>query len=239
MVQWVGQEPSWVCCQQPRGGIIIRAGGFSTPSCPLRIWIQIYLNRAIYCTRVILGHLTSWGCLVHTLIANCSLRRQPLRWEWQEKKTLPFSIIHSLVHFPLALLVHSGLWGFRSLSPLSPGERWAYTLDMSSLYCRATQKEKQPFTPKLKDKLEFALRLMIMFLGCARKPENLKRSHAQHGEKIPAPHRPGIQTPSFLLWESTFIIKSVIIKIDLQVKLQTSRKLTKWKKQSENVCFFF
>lgn len=84
VVQWVGQEPSWVCCQQPRGGIIIRAGGFSTPSCPIRIWI--HLNRAIYCTRVILGHLTCWGCLVHTLIANCSLRRQPLRWEWQEKK---------------------------------------------------------------------------------------------------------------------------------------------------------
>lgn len=61
------------------------------------------------------------------------------------------------------------------------------------VYCRATQKEKQPFTPELKDKLEFALRLMIMFLGCARKPENLKRSHAQHGEKIPAPHRKATQ----------------------------------------------
>lgn len=109
------------------------------------------------------------------------------------KKKKPFSIIHSLVHFPLALLMHSGLWGFRSLSLLSPGRRWAYTLDMSLVYCRATQKEKQPFTPELKDKLEFALRLMIMFLGCARKPENLKRSHAQHGEKIPAPHRKATQ----------------------------------------------
>lgn len=90
MVQWVGQEPSWVCCQQPRGGIIIRAGGFSTPSSPIRIWIQLDLNRAIYCARVILGHFAYWGCLVHTLMANCSLRRQPLRWEWQEKKNAAF-----------------------------------------------------------------------------------------------------------------------------------------------------
>lgn len=131
--QKVGQEPGWVWSSW-------ELEVFAQPSSPIWIWIwmELYLNRARYSIRVISGHFKCWGCLVHTLKANCSLRRQPLRWEWQEKKLCLFSIIHSLVHFPLALLVHPVSWGFRSLSQLSPGERWAYTLDKSLIYCRAT-----------------------------------------------------------------------------------------------------
>lgn len=109
-------------------------------------------------------------------------------------KKLLFSIIHSFVHFPLALPLHSGSWGSEAYSSCLPanGGPTAWT----------TWKE-------------------------------------QTGREYP----PGVQTPNFLTvhWHIDHEVKHYS---DFQVTLKTtwvwshcsrSRKLSKWKKESENV----
>lgn len=126
--------------------------GFSTPSSSF--W-NLNLNSVLFeQSRILLKcHLRALYMqrMVHTPIVKWFLPSTEVRVA-RKKKNLPFSIIHSFVHFPLALLLHSGSWWAWSLSLLSPGECWTNSLDQSWVYCTSCPvKDQQEFTLKLKD----------------------------------------------------------------------------------------